>query len=112
MVRRTRERSLTEKRVQRRSHSQNVSCDQRELEWYSEPGYDVVEEKTCCSISGIVEGGHGFCPFGEVIDSDNNVFVTIAGRGITGHKINAPFAEGAGSDHRVQKSGGARALLA
>jgi hypothetical protein len=31
------------------------------------------------SVSGVVEGGHGFCPFGEVINGDNDVFVTIAG---------------------------------
>jgi hypothetical protein len=66
----------------------------------------VVEEKMRCSVSGVVEGGHSFGPFGEVIDSDNNVFVTIAGRGITGHKVDAPFAEGAGSNDGVKKSGG------
>jgi hypothetical protein len=42
----------------------------------------VVKEKTCCSVSGVVEGGHSFSPFGEVIDSHNNVFVTIAGGGL------------------------------
>ena len=82
-----------------------------ELEGYSEPGYDVVEEKTRCSVSGIVEGGHGFRPFGEVIDSNNNVFVTIAGGGITGHKVNAPFAEGASSNDRVEKSGGSAGFV-
>jgi hypothetical protein len=82
-----------------------------ELEWYFEPGYDVVEEKTRCSVSGIVEGGHGFRPFGEVIDNNNNVFVTIAGGGITGHKFNAPFAEGASSNDRVKKSGGSAGFV-
>ena len=82
-----------------------------ELEGYSEPGYDVVEEKTRCSVSGIVEGGHGFCPFGEVIDSDNNVFVTIAGGGITSHKVNAPFTKGACSNDRVKKSGGSAGFV-
>jgi hypothetical protein len=76
------------------------------LEWYSKPGYDVVEEKTHCCVSGVVEGGHSFNPFGEVIDSDKNVFVTIAGGGITSHKVNAPFKKGACSDDRVKKSGG------
>jgi hypothetical protein len=82
-----------------------------ELAWYSEPGYDVVEEKMRCSVSGIVEGGHGFYPFGEVIDSNNNVFVTIAGGGITGHKVNAPFAKGASSNDRVKKSGGSMGFV-
>jgi hypothetical protein len=82
-----------------------------ELEWYSEPGYDVVEEKMRCGVSGIVKGGHGFHPFGEVIDSDNNIFVTIAGGGITGHKVNAPFAKGASSNDRVKKSGGSAGFV-
>ena len=71
----------------------------------------MVEEKTCCSVSGIVEGGHGFSPFGEVIDSNNNVFVTIAGGGITSHKVNAPFTKGACSNDRVKKSGGSAGFV-
>jgi hypothetical protein len=81
------------------------------LEWYSEPGYDVVEEKTCCYVSSVVEGGHSFGPFGEVIDSDNNVFVTITGGGITSHKVNAPFTKGACSNDRVKKSGGSAGFV-
>ena len=81
------------------------------MEWYSEPGYDVVKEKTRCSVSGVVEGGYSFSPFGEVIDSDNNVFVTIAGGGITGHKVNAPFAKGASCNDRVKKSRGSTGFV-
>ena len=66
---------------------------ENELEWYSKMGYDVIKEKMHCSVSNVVEGGHGFGPFSEVIDGDNNVFVTIVGGGITSHKVNAPFAE-------------------
>jgi hypothetical protein len=82
-----------------------------ELEWYSEPGYDMIEEKMHCSVSGVVEGGHSFGPFGELIDSDNNVFVTIAGGGITSHKVNAPFTKGAYSDDWVKKSGGSSGFV-
>ena len=71
----------------------------------------MVKEKTRCSVSGVVEGGHSFSPFGEVIDSDNNVFVTIAGGGITGHKINAPFAKGASGYDRMKKSGGSAGFV-
>ena len=67
-----------------------------ELEWYPEPGYDVVEEKTRYSVSGVVEGGHSFGPFGDVNDGDNNVFVTIARGGITSHEVDAPFKKRAG----------------
>jgi hypothetical protein len=81
------------------------------LEWYSELGYDVVEEKMHCCVSGVVEGGHSFGPFGEVIDSDNNVFVTIARGGITSHKVNAPFTKGACSNDRVKKSRGSAGFV-
>jgi hypothetical protein len=66
-----------------------------ELERYAKAGDDVVKEKMRCSVSGVVEGGHGFCPFGEVINSDNNVFVTIDEGGITSHEGDAPFTKGA-----------------
>jgi hypothetical protein len=81
------------------------------LEWYSEPGYDVVKEKTRCGVSGVVEGGHSFSPFGKVINSNNNIFVTIAGGGITGHKVNTPFAKGACSNDRMKKSGGSAGFV-
>jgi hypothetical protein len=77
-----------------------------ELEGYSKVGYDVVNEKTRCSVSGVVESGHSFGPFSEVINGDNNVFVTIAGGGITSHKVDAPFTKRAGSNDRVKKGGG------
>ena len=82
-----------------------------ELEWYSKAEYDVVKEKICFSVSGVVEGGHSFCPFGEVFNGNNNVFVTIAGGGITSHKVNAPFTKGAGRNDRVQKSGGSAGFV-
>ena len=71
----------------------------------------MVKEKMRYSVSGVVEGGHSFSPFGEVIDSDNNVFVTIDGGGITSHKVNAPFAKGACSDDWVKKSGGSAGFV-
>jgi hypothetical protein len=81
------------------------------LEWYSKTGYDVVKEETCCSVSGVVESGHSFGPFGEVINGEKNVFVTIVGGGITSHKVNAPFAKGAYSNDRVKKSGGSTGFV-
>ena len=81
------------------------------LEWYSKMGYDVVKEETRCSVSGVVESGHSFGPFGEVIDSDNNVFVTIAGGGITSHKVNAPFTKGSCSNDRMKESRGSSTFV-
>jgi hypothetical protein len=61
-------------------------------------GYDVIKEKMRYNVSGVVEGGHGFSPFCEVINCDNNVFVSIAGWGITSHEVDAPFTKGACSN--------------
>ena len=58
----------------------------------------MIKEKTHYSVSGVVEGGHGFNPFCEVIDCNNNVFVSIARWGITSHEVDAPFTKGAGSN--------------
>jgi hypothetical protein len=77
-----------------------------ELEGYSKAGYDVVKEKTHCSVSGIVESGHSFGPFGEVVNGNNNVFVTIVGGWITSHKVNTPFEKRVGCNGRVEKRGG------
>jgi hypothetical protein len=82
-----------------------------ELEWYAKTGYDVIKEKTCCSVSGVVESGHSFSPFGEVINDDNNVFVTIARGGITSHKVDAPFTKRACSNDRVKQSGGSSGFV-
>jgi hypothetical protein len=56
----------------------------------------MIKEKIHCSVSSVVEGGHSFHPFCEVIDCDNNVFVSIVGWGITSHEVDAPFTKGAG----------------
>ena len=71
----------------------------------------MVKEKMRCSVSGVVESGHSFCPFGEVINGDNDVFVTIARGGITSHKVDAPFTKRARSNDRVKKSGGSSGLI-
>jgi hypothetical protein len=73
------------------------------LEWYAKAGCDVIKEKMHCSVSSVVEGGHIFNPFCEVMDCDNNVFVSIARWGITSHEVNAPFTKGAGSNDWVKK---------
>jgi hypothetical protein len=84
---------------------------ENQLEGYSKVGYDVVKEKTRCDVNGVVESGHSFGPFGEVINDDNNVFVTIAGGGITSHKVDAPFTKGAGSNDKVKKSRGSSGFV-
>jgi hypothetical protein len=79
---------------------------ENDLEWYAKTGYDVVKEETRCIVSGVVESGHSFSPFGDVIHGENNVFVTIAGWGITSHKVDAPFTKGACGNDKVKKSRG------
>jgi hypothetical protein len=65
----------------------------------------MIKEKTRCSVNDVVEGGLGFNPFCKVTDCDNNVFVSIAGWGITSHEVDAPFTKGAGRNDWVKKSG-------
>jgi hypothetical protein len=81
------------------------------LEGYSKEGYDMVKEKMHCSVSGVVESGHSFYPFGVVVHDDNDVFVTIAGGGITSHKFDVPFTKRADSNDRVNKRGGSSGFV-
>jgi hypothetical protein len=64
---------------------------------------DIGALSTCAQL-GVVEGRHGFSPFCEVIDCDNDVFVSIVGWGITSHEVDAPFTKGANSNDWVEKS--------
>jgi hypothetical protein len=61
-------------------------------------GNDVVEEKMHCCVSGIVEGRHGFSPFGKVIYCHDDVLVSITRWRIASHEVYAPFVEGVDSD--------------
>jgi hypothetical protein len=76
---------------------------ENKLEWYCKVRYNVVKEKMRCGVSDIVEGGHSFSPFGEVIDCDNNVFVSIARGGITSHEVDALFRKRTGIDDWMKK---------
>jgi hypothetical protein len=58
----------------------------------------MVEEKMCCFVSGSVEGGHGFEPFGKVIDCHDNVLVSITIWRIASHKVYTPFSKGVDGD--------------
>jgi hypothetical protein len=62
MVRQTHGKILTGMRVQQKSHSRNVSHEQRLVGVVLQSGYDVIKEKMCCGVSGVVEGRHGFSP--------------------------------------------------
>jgi hypothetical protein len=61
----------------------------------------MVEEEVCCSVSGVVKCRHGFNPLSEVIDCDDDVFVSIATRRVASHEVYAPFEKGAGNNDRV-----------
>jgi hypothetical protein len=71
------------------------------LEWYSKAGYDVVKEKTRYDVSSVVEGRHGFNPLCEVIDCDDDVFVSISTWRVESHEFDAPFTKGACSNDWV-----------
>jgi hypothetical protein len=55
----------------------------------------MVKEKVHRRVSCIVECGHSFVPLGEVVNDDYDVLMSVVGRRVTSHEINAPFAEGA-----------------
>ena len=61
----------------------------------------MVEKETGSSLSGAVEGGHGFCPFGEVIDDDNDVLMAVPRCGSTLHEVYGPLTKGTNSDNWV-----------
>jgi hypothetical protein len=58
----------------------------------------VVEEKTCCCVSGVVKCGHGFDPLGKVIYFHEKVLVSITGWRMASHEVYAPFTEGVNCD--------------
>ena len=61
----------------------------------------MVEKETGSSVSGTVEGEHGFCPFGEVIDGDDDVLMAIRRCGSTLHEVNGPLTKGTNGDDWV-----------
>jgi hypothetical protein len=65
----------------------------------------VVEEEMCDYVSGIVEGRHGFGPFGKVIYYQDIVLVSITRWRISSHEVYAPFSKGDGSDDWMYKRG-------
>jgi hypothetical protein len=58
----------------------------------------VIEEKMRCCVSSVVEGRHGFGPFGKVIYYHDDVLMSVTRWRIASHEVYAPFAEWAGSD--------------
>ena len=64
----------------------------------------MVKEKMCCNVKGVVEGGHGLIPLGEIIDFHEYVFVSIARWRVVSHEVYAPFSKGANSSEWVEKS--------
>jgi hypothetical protein len=40
-------------------------------------GNDMVEEKMCCCVNGVVKCGNMFVPLGKVIYYQDNVLVSI-----------------------------------
>ena len=51
----------------------------------------MVKEKVCCGVNGVVERRHGFNPLGEVIDCNDDVFMSIARQRVASHEVYASF---------------------
>ena len=62
---------------------------------------DMVEEEMGSSVSLTIEGGHGFRPFGKVINGDNDVLMAISRCGSTLHEVDGPLAKGTNGDNWV-----------
>jgi hypothetical protein len=58
----------------------------------------VVKEKKRYCVNGVIESGHGFGPFGKVIDSRDNVLVSITRWRMESHEVYAPFTKGVDCD--------------
>jgi hypothetical protein len=54
--------------------------------------YIVLASRVC---------GHGFCPFGEIVNDHNYVIMIGRRRGFTCSKINAPFRKGAKLNNKM-----------
>jgi hypothetical protein len=64
----------------------------------------VVKEELGNNVHHVVECWHRVNPFGEIVNSHNDILVTIVGWGISCHKVDAPFSKGIDGNDRVQKS--------
>jgi hypothetical protein len=73
------------------------------MEGNFEVGNDMIEETNCIHVLCFVEGGHGFYPFGKVVDNNYNMFVPIVGWGVASHEINAPLTERVDIDDWMEK---------
>jgi hypothetical protein len=58
----------------------------------------VIKENTHCSVSGVVDGRHGFDPFSKVIHFHNDVLVSISRWRVASHEVYAPFEKGVSID--------------
>ena len=61
----------------------------------------MVEKEMGSSFSDTVEGGHGFRPFGEVINGNNGVLMVVRRWGSTLHEVDGPLAKGTNGDDWV-----------
>ena len=67
----------------------------------TESSDNMVKEETGSCVSFTIEGRHGFRPFCEIIDGDNDVLMAVCRRGSTLHEVNSPLAKGTNSDYGV-----------
>ena len=54
----------------------------------------MVKEEMGSGVSGTVEGRHGFRPFGEVINGNNDVLMAVSRWGSTLHEVDGPLTKG------------------
>ena len=61
----------------------------------------MVKEESCRRFTFAIERGHGLGPLSEVINSHNDIFVTIGRGRVYFHEVDFPFTEGTDCDYGV-----------
>ena len=61
----------------------------------------MVEEEARCCFTFAIKCGHGLGPLSEVIDCNNDVFMTISRDRVDCDEVNCPFVEGLDCDCEV-----------
>lgn len=51
----------------------------------------MIKEEEGCSSCGVIECGHGFSSFGEIVNNHDNILMVIRRWGSALHKVNSPF---------------------
>ena len=61
----------------------------------------MVKEESCHCFTFAIKCGHGLNPLSEVINSHDDIFMTVGQGRVDCHEVNFPFVEGTDYDYGV-----------